>query len=35
VGGGPHVRILDSATLAEVREFFAFDPAFTGGVSVG
>jgi hypothetical protein len=34
-GGGPHVRVLDAATLAEVEGFYAFDPAFTGGVFVG
>ena len=33
-GGGPHVRIL-SAINGEVRhEFYAYDPMFTGGVSV-
>jgi hypothetical protein len=34
-GGGPHVRVLDPTTLAEVRGFYAFDPAFRGGVFVG
>jgi FG-GAP repeat len=33
-GGGPHVRALDPATGAEVRGFFAYDAAFTGGVRV-
>jgi hypothetical protein len=39
-GGGPHVRAVryDPATpggLAPVGEFFAYDPAFLGGVRVG
>jgi hypothetical protein len=33
-GGGPHVRVLDAASGAEVRGFFAYDAAFTGGVRV-
>ena len=33
-GGGPHVRAFDGATGQEVLSFFAFDPAFTGGVNV-
>lgn len=32
-GGGPHVRVFTPAG-AVVSEFFAFDPAFTGGVNV-
>lgn len=33
-GGGPHVKIIDGDTQSEVASFFAYDPAFTGGVSV-
>lgn len=33
-GGGPHVRLLNP-NGSVVREFFAFDPAFRGGVYVG
>ena len=33
-GGGPHVRVLDGATFAEIGGFFAYDPAFGGGVRV-
>jgi len=34
-GGGPHVRILSGANLSQLASFYAYDPAFTGGVSVG
>ncbi len=33
-GGGPHVKVFDGRTFAEVRSFFAFDRNFTGGVRV-
>src|SRR5207248_2258175 len=33
-GGGPRVTVLDRATGAVVRDFFAFDPSFHGGVRV-
>src|SRR5262249_14185695 len=32
-GPGPHVKVFD-ASGAEVRNFFAYAPAFTGGVTV-
>ena len=34
-GGGPHVRIWNGATFAEIGGFFAYDPSFGGGVRVG
>ena len=33
-GGGPHVRVFSGVDLSELASFYAFDPAFTGGVSV-
>ena len=37
-GGGPHIRVLrlgsNGRTVRPLVEFFAFDPAFTGGVSI-
>ena len=32
--GNSRIRAFDSATLAVTADFFAFDPAFTGGVSL-
>jgi hypothetical protein len=34
-GGGPHIKVFNTTTLAELQSFFAFDPAFLGGVFVG
>jgi hypothetical protein len=34
-GGGPHVRTFSSAGVPLDGGFFAYDPNFTGGVSVG
>jgi hypothetical protein len=34
-GGGPNVKVFDGLTGAPVQSFFAFNPAFVGGVSVG
>jgi hypothetical protein len=34
-GGGPHVRVLDGMTLAELDGFFAYSPVFNGGVFIG
>jgi hypothetical protein len=33
-GGGPHVKVFDGATGAELRSFLAYAPAFRGGVYV-
>lgn len=33
-GGGPQVRVFSGATGAPILTFFAFDPAFVGGVTV-
>ena len=34
-GGGPHVQALDGRNLAVLHSFYAYDPAFGGGVFVG
>ena len=34
-GGGPHVKVFNAASGVVLRSFFAFDPAFMGGVFVG
>jgi hypothetical protein len=33
-GAGPHVKVFDGATGAELRSFFAYTPSFAGGVYV-
>jgi hypothetical protein len=33
-GGGPHVRMFDYGTLKVLRQFYAYDPHFAGGVRV-
>jgi len=33
-GGGPHIKVFDGATFGLLRQFFAYDPAFRGGVYV-
>lgn len=35
VGGTPHVRVLKAIDLSVLREFFAYDVSFAGGVRVG
>lgn len=32
--GAPHVKVFDGRTGAEIRSFYAFDPAFQGGLTV-
>jgi streptogramin lyase len=34
-GGGPHVEVLDGLTLAAMDSFYAYNPAFNGGVFIG
>jgi photosystem II stability/assembly factor-like uncharacterized protein len=33
-GGGPHVKVFDGKTGNLIREFFAYDASFTGGVFI-
>src|SRR5262249_22119327 len=33
-GAGPHVKVFDGVTGAEVYSFYAYDPGFQGGVFV-
>src|SRR5690606_3178812 len=33
-GGGPHVRVLSGADGSQLHSFFAYAPAFNGGVRV-
>ncbi len=35
VGGGPRVRVFAAGSYAVVRDFYAYDPSFPGGVRVG
>jgi hypothetical protein len=34
-GGGPHVKVFSGQDLTLLQSFFAYDPAFAGGVDVG
>ena len=34
-GGAPHIKVFDGAPGTELTSFFAFDPSFTGGATVG
>ncbi|HEY8504056.1 MAG TPA: hypothetical protein VIL46_05700, partial [Gemmataceae bacterium] len=34
LAGGPHVKVFDGRTGSELQSFFAYDPAFVGGVIV-
>jgi hypothetical protein len=33
-GGGPHIKVFDGRTGSLIREWMAYDPAFTGGVYI-
>ena len=33
-GAGPHIKVFDGRTNSEIRSFFAYDPAFRGGIYV-
>ncbi|MFL5331530.1 MAG: beta strand repeat-containing protein [Gemmataceae bacterium] len=33
-GGGPHVKVFDAVSRSEIRSFFAYSAAFSGGVRV-